>query len=129
MPTSLFIRHPELWLTTAAVQRHTVLSSPNFGFKYYLDHADRLGRIEPSLDLSAVRLIFNGAEPISYELCQRFLKALGPYGLKPGAMFPVYGLAEATLAVSFPRLGEPLQRIAVDRRSLGMKESAQADQS
>ena len=59
-----------------------------------------------------MRLIFNGAEPISVELAEEFLARLAPYGLRRTAMFPVYGLAEASLAVSFPRA-----RIDVSLRS------------
>jgi len=57
------------------------------------------------MDLSAVRLVFNGAEPISAPLIERFNTSMAPFGLSPTAMFPVYGLAEASLAVSFPPIG------------------------
>ncbi len=50
-------------------------------------------------------MLFNGAEPISAELCETFLTTLAPFRLKRQAMFPVYGLAEATLAVTLPRPG------------------------
>ena len=86
--------------------RATILCSPNFGYRHYLKV---LGDRSPgNLDLSAVRLIFNGAEPISVELCEEFLARLSGLGLKRNAMFPVYGLAEASLAASFPPVGRPL---------------------
>ena len=50
-----------------------------------------------------VRLIYNGAEPISVELADEFMTRLAPAKLKRTAMYPVYGLAEATLVVSFPQ--------------------------
>jgi acyl-CoA synthetase (AMP-forming)/AMP-acid ligase II len=53
-------------------------------------------------DLSSVRILFNGAEPISVTIMRAFLDGLAPFGLNPAAMFPAYGLAEATLAVTFP---------------------------
>ena len=99
MPTELFIRRPLLWLTLAARKRATILCSPNFGYRHYLKALD--DRPIEGLDLSSVRLIFNGAEPISVDLCNEFLDRLAPAGLAPGAMFPVYGLAEASLAVAF----------------------------
>ena len=75
MPTELFIRRPLLWLTLAARARATILCSPNFGYRHYLKV---LGdRPVEGLDLSAVRLIFNGAEPISVELCDEFLDEAG----------------------------------------------------
>jgi len=116
MPTELFIRRPLLWLTFAARVRATILCSPNFGYKHYLKV---LGDREVGgLDLSAVRLIFNGAEPISVELCNEFLTRLAPAKLARNAMFPVYGLAEATLAVSFPEVGAPLRTLALNRHRM-----------
>ena len=116
MPTELFIRRPLLWLTLASRVRATILCSPNFGYKHYLKV---LGdRAVEGLDLSAVRLIFNGAEPISVELCNEFLTRLAPAKLARTAMFPVYGLAEASLAVSFPAVGAPLRTLALNRHQM-----------
>jgi acyl-CoA synthetase (AMP-forming)/AMP-acid ligase II/acyl carrier protein len=116
MPTDLFIRRPLLWLTFASRVRASILCSPNFGYKHYLKV---LGdRPVDNLDLSAVRLIFNGAEPISVELCEQFLTRLAPAKLARNAMYPVYGLAEATLAVSFPPPGEPLRTLTLNRHRL-----------
>jgi acyl-CoA synthetase (AMP-forming)/AMP-acid ligase II/acyl carrier protein len=118
MPTELFIRRPLLWLTLASRIRATVLCSPNFGYKHYLKV---LGdRPIEGLDLSSVRLIFNGAEPISVELCEQFLTRLAPARLARNAMYPVYGLAEASLAVSFPPPGEPLRTIVLNRHRLAV---------
>lgn len=116
MRTDLFARRPLLWLDQASQRRATVLCSPNFGYQHYL----RQFALKPpqGLDLSAVRLIFNGAEPISAELCRRFTQAMAPHGLQPNAMFPVYGLAEASLAVSFPPPSTPLETIDLDRTAL-----------
>ncbi len=116
MPTDLFVRRPLLWLQAASARRATVLCSPNFGYKHVLKVFDpaRLGEI----DLSPVRLLFNGAEPISAELCERFLERMAPYGLERSAMFPVYGLAEASLAVTFPALGAPLHTLTLQRQGL-----------
>jgi acyl-CoA synthetase (AMP-forming)/AMP-acid ligase II/acyl carrier protein len=72
------------------------------------------------LDLARVKLIFNGAEPISVELCEEFLARLAPAGLPRNAMYPVYGLAEASLAVSFPPPGAPMRTIALNRHRLGV---------
>jgi acyl-CoA synthetase (AMP-forming)/AMP-acid ligase II/aryl carrier-like protein len=85
-----------------------------------------LGERSPgSLDLSSVRLIFNGAEPISVELCEEFLARLAGMGLKRTAMFPVYGLAEASLAVSFPPVGRAFKAIQLNRHRLGVGEKAE----
>jgi acyl-CoA synthetase (AMP-forming)/AMP-acid ligase II len=116
MPTSLFIRRPVLWMKKVNQHKVAITSSPNFGYKYFLD----LFKPETAShwDLSGVRLIFNGAEPISYDLCTRFLKAMSCYGLRENVMFNVYGLAEACLAVSFPPPGEGIAYMDIDRKKL-----------
>jgi acyl-CoA synthetase (AMP-forming)/AMP-acid ligase II len=118
MPTELFIRRPLLWLKFASDRRATILSSPNFGYRHLLKV---LGdRSLQGVDLSSVRLIFNGAEPISVELCDEFMDRMAPYGLARHAMFPVYGLAEATLAVTFPKPGAAYTARAFDRNRLAI---------
>src|SRR5262249_20097372 len=100
----------------------SVLCSPNFGYRHYLKV---LGdRPLDGIDLSAVRVLFNGAEPISVELCEEFLTRLAPTGLARNSMLPVYGLAEASLAVSFAKLGAPMRTISLDRHALGVGEAA-----
>jgi acyl-CoA synthetase (AMP-forming)/AMP-acid ligase II/acyl carrier protein len=123
MQTDLFIRRPLLWLQLASRKRATVLCSPNFGYKHYLKV---LGdRSVDGLDLSAVRLLFNGAEPISPELCDEFLTRLEPARLARTAMFPVYGLAEASLAMTFPPVGRPYNAVSFRRETLGVGNAAQ----
>jgi acyl-CoA synthetase (AMP-forming)/AMP-acid ligase II/acyl carrier protein len=118
MPTELFVRRPMLWLTLASRVRATILCSPNFGYKHYLKV---LGdRPVEGLDLSATRLIFNGAEPISVDLCNEFLTRLEPAKLARNAMFPVYGLAEASLAVTFPEVGAPMRTITLNRHRMNV---------
>ena len=118
MPTDLFVRRPLLWLQLASRVRASILCSPNFGYRHYLKV---LGdRPVDGVDLAAVRLIFNGAEPISVELCEQFLDRLAPAGLAHNAMYPVYGLAEASLAVSFPPPGAPLRTLSVSRHHLAV---------
>lgn len=122
MPTELFIRRPLLWLKFASERRATLTSSPNFGYRHLLKVLGE--RTLDGTDLSSVRLIFNGAEPISVELCDEFMSRMAPYGLKKSAMFPVYGLAEASLAMSFPDVGTEYSWITVDRHRLGVGEGA-----
>lgn len=118
MPTDLFVRRPGLWMEKASAHRISLLCSPNFGYQHYLKSFSA-AKAE-GLDLRCVRLVFNGAEPISAEICERFMETLSPYGLAYQAMYPVYGLAEATLAVAFPVLHRDYQVIALDRSSLTM---------
>ncbi len=118
MPTDLFVRRALLWLKWCSEKRVSITCSPNFGYRHCLR---ALGdRTLEDHDLGAVRLLFNGAEPISVELAEEFLWRLAPCGLRRTAMYPVYGLAEASLSVSFPAPGTSYRYITVDRRQLGV---------
>jgi len=117
MPTALFVRRPGLWMAKASEHRVTITCSPNFGYMHYLRSHDAAKAA--ALDLSAIRVIFNGAEPIAADLCRQFTSALAPARLAADVMFPVYGLAEASLAVTFPEVGMPLATISLARDSLG----------
>jgi acyl-CoA synthetase (AMP-forming)/AMP-acid ligase II/aryl carrier-like protein len=123
MPTELFVRRPLLWLSIASEQRATILCSPNFGYRHYLKVLS--DRSPGNLDLSSVRLIFNGAEPISLELCEEFMARLEGLGLRRNAMYPVYGLAEASLAVSFPPAGRAWRTLWLNRHKLGVGDAAE----
>src|ERR1700723_4297289 len=118
MPTDLFVRRPLLWLQEAAKKHVTITCSPNFGYRHFLKVlGDR--RLE-DLDLSAIRLIYNGAEPISVALCNEFMNALAYTGFKRHAMYPVYGLAEACLAVAFPPVETDYRWIRINRHRLSV---------
>ena len=116
MPTDLFVRRPLLWLQLASNKRVTLTCSPNFGYRHFLKVLGNR-RLE-NVDLSCIRSIYNGAEPISVQLCNEFMQALAYTGLKHHAMYPVYGLAEACLAVTFPELGSDYRWIRANRHKL-----------
>lgn len=118
MRTDLFVRRPLYWMTMTSEKKATVLCSPNFGYKHFLNAYERKGL--SNIDLSSVRLIFNGAEPISVNLCENFTDELNQYGLSKRSMFAVYGLAEASLVVSFPPIGADLEVVQVQRKSLSI---------
>ena len=120
MATDLFSRRPLLWLEKVSEKKATVLCSPNFGYKHFLKSLSK--KTLDNVDLSCVRLIYNGAEPISIDLCDSFLNTMKEYGLKRETMFTVYGMAEATLAVSFPIAGEEFRAVHVDRHKLNVAE-------
>ncbi len=115
MRTDLFARRPLLWLKKAAELGASVLYSPNFGLQHYLRQYEQKGA--PGLDLSSVRLLINGAEPISAGLCDRFLRAMTSHRLRAGTMYTVYGLAEASVAVSCPKPGVPMGVLHLDRHA------------
>jgi len=116
MPVDLFSRRPLLWLLKAAEHGATVLNSPNFGYKHFL----KVYKPEKfqDIDLSSIRMIYNGAEPISVDLYQEFLQTMEVYGLKPTAMHTVYGLAEASVAVALPHPGVLARHVKLDRHKI-----------
>lgn len=118
LPTSTFVLHPMRWLELTHKHRVTCLSSPNFGYVHFLQHWKPEGAA--AWDLSCVRLIFNGAEPISAAHCRDFLETMKPYGLKGNCIFPVYGLAEASLAATFPGTEDHLNTVKLERQSLAV---------
>jgi fengycin family lipopeptide synthetase D len=111
----LFFRSPMRWIACLSKEKATISGSPSFGLRHVLRAMRRSGC--PNVDLSALRLLVNGAEPVSWPLCEAFLDAFDAHGLRQEAMFPVYGLAEATVAVTFPRAGEAMKAIWVHKSS------------
>ena len=125
-----FLGHPQSWLWASHRYRATISAAPNFAFELCLkqiDDADLSG-----LDLSSLRFVANGAEPVSVHTLRRFIERFSRYGFRPGAMAPVYGLAECAVALALPPAGrEPVidrvKREALSRR--GVAEPASADNS
>ncbi|WP_343690798.1 AMP-binding protein [Chitinophaga sp.] len=106
MPTPLFIRRPLLWMESVNRHKATILYSPNFGYEYFMEAMDN--KPAGSWDLSSVRMIINGAEPISAEVCRRFATKLKPMGLSPLAIAPGYGMAEASVCVTLSAADAPV---------------------
>ncbi|CCK32371.1 AMP-dependent synthetase and ligase [Streptomyces davaonensis JCM 4913] len=111
-----FLRRPAALLGYFAEHRGTVITGPNFSYDQMLDAAPP--ELITGLDLSAWRLAFNGAEPVSAATTRRFARALAPAGVGDGVMYPAYGMAEATLAITFPVPGSPVRVLTVDRTAL-----------
>jgi acyl-CoA synthetase (AMP-forming)/AMP-acid ligase II/acyl carrier protein len=116
--TPLFIRRPLLWMDKASQHKATILCSPNFGYKYFLSFL-KLDMVM-NWDLLQVRFIFNGAEPISSKLCREFVAEMSKYGLRPNAILSGYGLAEASVAVTFPPLEENIVSYKLNRKHLSV---------
>ena len=111
-----FIKNPFLWLDTLSEKKARITGCPNFG-QMIVNRS--LGRKQKhDWDLSLLRVIFNGAEPISIATMDEFLSGLKPFRLSPEAMFPAYGMAEATLAVTFPPLHEGAHVLTFKRTEL-----------
>lgn len=106
-----FLRRPAVWADLIERHRGTVTSGPNFAYALLaltLERADA-GRF----DLSSLRVAINGAEPIDARDTDRLAEAGARFGLSAGAITPAYGMAEATLAITFDKSA----RVVVDRIS------------
>jgi fatty acid CoA ligase FadD32 len=121
MTPAAFVRRPGRWIREMARKDSddggVISVAPNFAF----DHAAARGlpkEGEPPLDLSSVKALLNGSEPISAATVRNFNDAFGPYGFRPQAIKPSYGLAEATLFVSTTPANEPPKIVTVDRDEL-----------
>ena len=111
-PTSAFLKRPGMWMDAVSKHKGTITFAPNFAFGL----AAR-AKSAPHLDLSSLRVLGCGAEPIQPETLKNFLTVFCPLGLNPSAIFPCYGLAEHTLAAAFPKVGEGLCVLAVNARA------------
>jgi len=116
MSPTAFLVKPARWLAAIHRFRGTLSASPNFGYARCVRHVRAAQR--QGLDLSCWRVALNGAEPVNAKTLLEFEQAFAPNGFSPAAMLPVYGLAEASLAVTFPRVGDPSRQLAVDRAAL-----------
>jgi 1-acyl-sn-glycerol-3-phosphate acyltransferase len=111
-----FIARPQRWLRAIHRHRATLSASPNFGYALCVDRledADLEG-----LDLGSWRCAFNGAEPVSPRTLNRFAERFAAFGLKAGALMPVYGLAECSVGLAFPPLGRGPRYDRVSREAL-----------
>ncbi len=109
-----FIRHPAAWLETISRYRGTVTAAPDFAYRLCVD------RIEDTeiqgIDLSSMETMLNGSEVVRASTVERFYERFGRFGLKPGALYAGYGLAESSVYVAGEHIIDGLVRF--DRRAL-----------
>ena len=115
IPTIAFVKHPGVWMETVHKYRATITFGPNFAFELATKRAPKNSRVK--LDLSCLRVLGCGAEPINPKTMESFLTAFAPWGLKATTLMPCYGMAEATLAVAFDRLNRPMRKLVIDRQA------------
>jgi fatty-acyl-CoA synthase len=97
-----FIHRPERWLWAIHFHRATISAGPNFAYELLIRKVDT--HALAGLDLSCWRLALNGAEPVKASTLKAFYQKFKPYALREQTPFPVYGLAENTVALAFPPL-------------------------
>ena len=116
MSPQRFVSDPSLWMRAISDHRATITGGPNFA--YALSARVLASGAAGDLDLSSLRLALNGAEPVDPEVLDGFVEAGRPYGLRRQVPYPVYGLAEATLAVTFPHPGKAYRLDYVSRAGI-----------
>lgn len=120
-----FITRPIRWLEAISRYRATMTAAPNFAYNLCVERSTADERV--ALDLSCLATAMNGAEPVYAETLRTFTEAFAEAGLRPGALMPVYGLAETSLLVSGgSEHATPVIRW-VDRTALGEGRVADAD--
>lgn len=93
-----FMQNPATWFKAITTWKVTHSGGPNFAY----DHCtERISITSPGqFDLSSWKVAYNGSEPVSRKTIRQFIEKFTPSGFAASAMFPCYGLAEATLLVS-----------------------------
>ncbi len=116
LPTASFVRSPRVWLDTIHKHRGTITYAPNFAYALVTKRLKEKDVL--ALDLSCMRITGCGAEPIQAETLREFSKKLAPAGFKPESLIPSYGMAEATLAITFARHGHGMHSDRVDSKGI-----------
>jgi len=109
-----FTAKPSRWMEWISTYRGTATAGPNFAYVL----ATRALRNGAQLDLSSLRVALNGAEPIDADNMEDFVAAGERHGLRPGAVFPAFGMAEVSIGGTFPEPMRGMVTDCVDRRVL-----------
>ena len=111
-----FMQRPLGWLRAISRYRAEVACGPNFGFDLCVSRyrADQMDGIE----LSSLKIALNGAEPVHADTIERFIATFAPHGFDPRAMYPAYGMAEATLLISGGKRGDGHLTRSISRAAL-----------
>jgi acyl-CoA synthetase (AMP-forming)/AMP-acid ligase II len=114
-PYPVHVMSPRRWLELIARERGTISAAPNFAYDMCVARA---GAAAGDLDLHTWRHALNGAEPVHAATAERFCQAFAASGLRGDVMMPVYGMAEATLAVTFSELDANMTTLSVDNEKM-----------
>jgi fatty-acyl-CoA synthase len=109
-----FTARPARWMEWLSTYGGTATAGPNFSWVL----ATRALNRDVTYDLSRLRVALNGAEPIDPDQVEAFVAAGRRHGLRPGAVFPAFGMAEVAIGGTFPEPGGGLRTDCVDLRVL-----------
>ncbi|HEY2710733.1 MAG TPA: AMP-binding protein [Caulobacteraceae bacterium] len=116
MPAAGFLEQPQRWLQVVSDEAATISWAPNFAYGLCLRAMAPEARA--GLDLRRWRIAMNAAEPVQAETVRRFAEGFAVARFQANAMYPAYGLAEATLAVTAPSPGQRVHIVEADRAAL-----------
>lgn len=112
-----FIMRPGRWLSLIGEVGGTISAAPNFAYELCVSRIQDVN----DLKLHSWRAALNGAEAVHSTTLERFEEHFGPAGFDARAAAPVYGMAENTLAATFPKIGSPVRTMRVDREALDVR--------
>jgi fatty-acyl-CoA synthase len=124
MPTASFVRNPRIWLDKIHQHRGTITYAPNFAYALVTKRVKE--KDVADLDLSCLRRAGCGAEPIQAKTLHEFADKLKGAKFDPRAFLPSYGMAEATLAISFVPAFSGVRSDVVDKAGLETGKAAPA---
>lgn len=117
-----FLSRPLLWAELMSRHGATITTAPNFAWAVL---TRQLARVEPgTLDLSALRVAGNGAEPVDPATMRAFVEVGARFGLRPEAVNCCYGAAESTLVISMSEMADPMLLDEVDAADLELRHRA-----
>ncbi len=116
MPTASFVRNPRIWLDKIHQHRGTITYAPNFAYALVSKRVKE--KDVASLDLSCLRRTGCGAEPIQAKTLREFAEKLAPAKFDPRSFLPSYGMAEATLAITFVPADSGVRSDTVEKAGL-----------
>ncbi|MET0209909.1 MAG: AMP-binding protein, partial [Burkholderiaceae bacterium] len=127
MAPATFLRQPQRWLEAINTYRATCAGAPDFAW----DLCARRTTLEDKarLDLSCLTVAYNGAEPVRAATVRRLFAAFADCGLRPGAIFPCYGLAEHTLLAAGGPRGQAPRTFSLSQSRLEAGQVREADRS
>ncbi|HSK75111.1 MAG TPA: AMP-binding protein, partial [Thermoanaerobaculia bacterium] len=121
MPPVAFLQRPRRWLEVVSRYQGTISGGPNFAYELCVRKIPPKER--EGINLASWTVAFNGAEPVRAETLERFAAAFAPCGFARRALFPCYGLAEATLFVTGGRPGEGARTETLSAAALARHEA------
>lgn len=116
MSPQFFLERPVRWLQAISQHRGTLSGGPDFAFRLCVE------RVRDShlagLDLSSWAVAYSGAEPVRADTLRAFVERFAPAGFRRQALYPCYGLAEATLFATGSERGAGMTSTRFDAAAL-----------